>query len=111
MLSAQARLRRSSDIATVLRRGSRHTSEFLVLHVLREAGETTQVAFAVGKNVGNSVIRHRVTRRLRHLASVALPGLPAGTHLVVRALPGSGQAHFGDLQASLSAALAKSVAR
>ena len=107
MLSAQARLRRSSDIATVLRRGSRHTSEFLVLHVLREAGETTQVAFAVGKNVGNSVIRHQVTRRLRHLAREAVPTLPAGTHVVVRALPGSGQARFADLQDSMSTALGK----
>jgi ribonuclease P protein component len=107
MLSAQARLRRSTDIATVLRRGSRHTSEFIVLHVLREAGDSTRVAFAVGKNVGNSVVRHRVTRQLRHLAHDEMAGLPAGSHVVVRALPGCGQAPFSSLRDSMTAALAK----
>lgn len=107
MLSAQARLRRSTDIAMVLRRGRRHSSELVVLHVLSGASESTRVAFAVGKNVGNSVIRHRVTRQLRHLSRDALSVLPRGSHVVVRALPGAGTAGFQRLHESFSIALAK----
>lgn len=110
MLSAHARLRRSSDIATVLRRGSRHSSELIVLHVLREAGDSTHVAFAVGKNVGNSVVRHRVTRRLRHVVQDALPTLPPGSHVVVRAMPACGAATFPELRASMTTAVAKVLA-
>lgn len=110
MLSAQARLRRSTDIATVLRRGRRHSSELIVLHVLPGVGESTRVAFAVGKNVGNSVIRHRVTRQLRHLSLDALPALPRGAHVVVRALPGAGDAGFQRLRDSYAVALAKASA-
>ena len=47
-----------------------------------------RVGFVVNKAVGNSVIRHRVTRRLRHLAcGTGSPRLPAAGTLVVRALP------------------------
>jgi ribonuclease P protein component len=109
MLSAQARLRRSSDIATVLRRGTRQTGEFVVLHLLVQADESTKVAFAVGKNVGNSVTRHLVTRRLRHLVAQQLGQFPVGSHVVVRALPASATASYDQLRTGLATALAKAV--
>jgi ribonuclease P protein component len=59
----------------------------------------------VSKAVGNSVVRHRVARRLRHLVSARLGTLPAGSALVVRALPPSAGASSAELGADLDAAL------
>ena len=59
----------------------------------------------VGKSVGGSVIRHRVVRRLRHLMSVELTGLPEGFDVVVRALPASADAPYAVLERDLSSAL------
>jgi len=69
--------------------------------------EQSKVAFAVGKNVGNSVIRHRVTRQLRHIVTPVLPRFPTGSHVVVRALPGAATATFTQLTENLEFALTK----
>ncbi len=59
----------------------------------------------VSKAVGGSVVRHAVTRRLRHLVAARLHRLPTGSRLVVRALPPSATASSAQLAADLDAAL------
>jgi ribonuclease P protein component len=46
-----------------------------------------RVGLVVGKTVGNAVTRNTIKRRLRHLAAAQLADTPAGTDVVVRALP------------------------
>lgn len=93
MLPAAARLRRREDFATVLRRGARSGRGGLVVHLLavgRSAGPDeaqAQVGLVVGRSVGNSVVRHRVSRRLRHVMRTRLALLGNGTRLVIRAQP------------------------
>jgi ribonuclease P protein component len=43
----------------------------------------------IRKNVGGSVVRHRVARQIRHTLQDHLHALPTGALLVVRALPTS----------------------
>ncbi|MER6878246.1 ribonuclease P protein component, partial [Amycolatopsis sp. NPDC000673] len=110
MLPAGARLRRSEDFRVVLRRGSRAGRRRLVVHALTTdpsvaASFAARAGFVVSKAVGNSVVRHRVTRRLRHLVSARLGTLPAGTSLVVRALPPAASASSAELGSDLDAAL------
>ncbi|WP_328613250.1 ribonuclease P protein component [Amycolatopsis sp. NBC_00355] len=112
MLPAAARLRRSEDFRVVLRRGSKAGRRRLVVHALTtdpsmavDASSATRAGFVVSKAVGNSVVRHRVSRRLRHLVSARLGTLPAGSALVVRALPPSATASSAELGADLDAAL------
>jgi ribonuclease P protein component len=107
MLPASARLRKSSEISAVMKSGTRFSAKLVVLHVAQSTDKDTKVAFAVGKNVGNSVIRHRVTRQLRHAISPLLTNFPAGSHVVVRALPGANQANFAQLSENLEFALSK----
>jgi len=72
---------------------------------IRPVTPTARVGFVVSKAVGNSVVRHRVTRRLRHLMADRLGTLPADCTLVVRALPSSAAASSSELGADLDGAL------
>jgi ribonuclease P protein component len=63
------------------------------------------VGFVVSKAVGNSVVRHRVARRLRHLMRDRLGTLPAGCSLVVRALPAAAASTSAELGTDLDGAL------
>ncbi len=63
--------------------------------------------FVVSKAVGVAVVRNKVKRRLRHLVRERLSELPPGSLVVVRALPGAGDADHAQLARDLDAALAR----
>jgi ribonuclease P protein component len=78
-----------------------------VVHLLGTGRPTPpRAGFVVSGKVGNSVVRHRVTRRLRPLVRRELAGLAAGTDVVVRALPAAAAASSVDLGRDLRSGLA-----
>ena len=77
-----------------------------MVHLHRADGAVVpRAGFVVSKAVGNSVVRHRVTRRLRHMVGGRLAALPADSLLVVRALPAAATATSAELAADLDAGL------
>ena len=107
MLPSRYRLHSRSDISRTIRHGRRARRGSLVVHVqVGDGGERpARAAFAVSKSVGDSVTRHRVVRRLRGLMPPLLDRLPAGTDVVVRAMPEAATASSTDLRADLERAL------
>ncbi|SFP67165.1 ribonuclease P protein component [Geodermatophilus dictyosporus] len=120
MLPAQARLRRRPEFTAVVRSGRRAGRPTMVLHYLpvrppaAAAGGPgvpgddpagPRAGFVVGRTVGNSVVRHRVTRRLRAAVREELRRLPATADLVVRARPEAGTATSAELRRDLAAGL------
>ena len=113
MLPAQARLRRRPEFTAVVRSGRRAGRPTMVLHYLPErpavAGGVTsaspRVGLVVGRAVGGSVVRHRVSRRLRALAAEELHRIPPTADLVLRARPEAAAADFGTLRADLARGL------
>ncbi|MCI2240538.1 ribonuclease P protein component [Paenibacillus sp. TRM 82003] len=107
MLPTARRLRSKGDFTAALRQGARTGTRRLVLHwVQTDEAHPTRVGFVVSKAVGNSVVRHRTQRRLRHLAADRLPLLPAeGGLLVVRALPAAAGSSSADLAADVDRGL------
>ena len=112
MLARSSRLHRSADFTAVVREGRRASRRTLTVHLLVPAAEhgpqdPARAGLVVGKAVGGSVVRSRVSRRLRHLLRDRLGGLPAGSRLVVRASPAAATAASAALGADLDAALAR----
>ena len=85
----------------------------MVLHYLPQrpaalsaAGLTgPRAGFVVGRTVGNSVVRHRVTRRLRAVVLGELHRLPPTADLVVRARPEAAEATSERLRHDLASGL------
>nr|WP_157168309.1 ribonuclease P protein component [Streptomyces typhae] len=113
-MPTEHRLRRREDFATAVRRGRRAGRPLLVVHLRSGAtdphvpGESLpppRAGFVVSKAVGGAVVRNKVKRRLRHLMSDRAAQLPPGSLVVVRALPGAGDADHAQLARDLDAAL------
>lgn len=99
-------MRRSDDFTSVVRSGARTRRGCLVVYLSPDltAGAPPRVGLIVGKAVGGSVVRHSVARRLRGQLATRVPGLPAGSGVVVRALPEAATATSAMLGADLDAA-------
>ena len=92
MLPNSARIKSSSDFARVTKLGKRNSTESLVGYLLVEHNLQTPVpaqpklGLIVSKSIGNSVIRHRIARQIRHAVKDLLNTLPTGSLLVIRAI-------------------------
>lgn len=85
----------------------------MVVHVAASSSATDapSVGFVVSKAVGNAVVRNRVKRRLRAIVAARMDDLPGGTLVVVRALPASAGADFGQLDSDFASCARRSLAR
>lgn len=110
MLPATVRMRRRREFESVLKRGQRSEHGPVVVHV-HLGMVRTAIGFLVSRAVGNAVTRHRVTRQLRHLMATRCSDLPAGTGVVVRALPAAAGRSSADLAPSLDRALVRALDR
>ena len=88
MLPAANRLRTSKEFELVTKTGERATSLSLVLYFKTIEGNFTEpkVGLIVNSSVGGSVVRHRVSRQLRHAIAPHLNNFPKGSNLVIRVL-------------------------
>ena len=104
-------MKSASDFQSAIRGGRRSAADTLVAHYLAggQLEEPPRVGLAVSKSVGNSVVRHRVSRRLRHAAAARVSLLPPGSLLVLRARPAASSASSSQLAADLERALARAL--
>ena len=116
MLPARYRMTRSSDFGVTVRQGVRAVQPDLVVHALHDGApegchDGPKIGLVVSKSVGSAVQRHRVSRRLRHVAHHLITDggseLGPRDQVVIRALPGSRDALSARLESELRTALKK----
>jgi ribonuclease P protein component len=102
-MQREQRLRRRKDFSAVYSGGRAWSNHYLAARVLPRDTDGSRFGFAVGKRVGNAVVRNRVKRRLRAVAA-GLPVRP-GWDIVVVARPAAATAGFTELAAALRSLL------
>ncbi len=58
-------LKKQQDFSKVYREGRSRANLYLVLYVLPNGTDRNRIGISVSRKVGNSVVRHRITRLLR----------------------------------------------
>jgi ribonuclease P protein component len=92
VLPARNRMRRSTEFDETVKYGRRTVQRDVIVHVRRardEDGTGPRIGLIIAKPVGSAVERHRVARRLRHVARTVLSGLDQADRVVIRARPSS----------------------
>ena len=109
MLARANRIVRADDYRNTVRRGRKSGTAHSVVYVRRRDDDAVRFGFIVAKTVGNAVARNTVRRRLKHVCHDILPGVPPGTDVVVRALPGSLDVPWSTLLRDISGVVDKVV--
>jgi ribonuclease P protein component len=73
--------------------------------------KNSQVGLIVSKVVGNSVVRHKVSRHIRNVVKEILETIPGNIQIVIRALPAITEKDFAELQKILSESINKSIVK
>lgn len=121
MLPVSARLTSPQDFARTTKSGLRVTSEHFVgyLHINpvtnnSAINENPRAGLIIGKGVGGSVRRHRVSRQIRHALAPQLENFPQGSLIVIRGLKQGAavdvQAEIAEISTRLIAKAAKRMA-
>lgn len=58
-------IKKNSDFLMVYRNGKSYANRNLVMYVMKNDQKMSRIGISVSKKVGNSVVRHRMTRLIR----------------------------------------------
>lgn len=96
-------MRRSTEFDAAVKSGVRAAQPDVVVHMRRDSGDDNgpRVGLIIAKTVGSAVERHRVARRLRHVARTMLGDLHPSDRVVIRALPSSREVSSARLEQQL----------
>jgi ribonuclease P protein component len=61
--------------------------------------------------VGNSVVRHKVSRQLRNIVNETLLNIPGNIQIVIRALPKVTEIEFSELSKIITEGITKSIVK
>ncbi len=94
-------LRKNDDFKRVYRKGRSRANRQLVLYVLENGMEINRLGISVSKKVGNSVVRHHLTRLIREAYRLHEEEFCPGQDFVVVARVGAKEATYHEMERAL----------
>ena len=76
-------LKRNADFQNVYKNGKSYAKRYLVMYVLENQTSRNRLGISVSKKVGNSIVRHRVTRLIRESYRLQEDMFNSGLDMVV----------------------------
>lgn len=94
-------LKSNRDFKNVYSRRKSYANRYLVMYVLENGLDKNRLGISVSKKVGNSVVRHRVTRLIRESYRLHEDMFHSGFDLVVVARASAGDAKYAEIESAL----------
>ena len=94
-------LKKNQDFKTVYGHGKSCANRYLVMYVLGNDSSGNRLGIAVSKKVGNSVVRHRLTRLIRECYRLNESHFSKGFDIVVIARVSAKNATYRDIEQAL----------
>ena len=76
-------LKKNREFQVVYRQGTSYANRYLVMYVMENHLERNRIGISVSKKVGNSVVRHRLTRLIRESYRLNEQKFRSGLDIVV----------------------------
>lgn len=76
-------LKKNRDFQVIYRQGTSYANRYLVMYVKENHLEKNRIGISVSKKVGNSVVRHRLTRLIRESYRLNEQKFRSGLDIVV----------------------------
>lgn len=94
-------LKKNQDFQSVYRNGKSYANRLLVMYVLENNLDKNRLGISVSKKVGNSVVRHHVTRLVRESYRLQENIFNSGLDIVVVARANAASASYREIESAL----------
>ena len=96
-------LKKNRDFQFIYRNGRSCANRYLIMYLYKnaEAKGRNRIGISVSKKVGNSVVRHRLTRLIRESYRLNEKKFVGGLDLIVIARPGAKERNFFEIESAL----------
>ena len=94
-------LKKYGDFQRVYRKGTSYANKYLVMYVLPARAQKNRIGISVSKKVGNSVVRHRITRLIRESYRLHEEEFQCGMDVVVIARVNAKNCTYFEIEGAL----------
>lgn len=94
-------LKKNKDFQTVYRQGKSYANKYLVLYIMENQTKKNRIGISVSKKVGNSVVRHHLTRLIRESYRLQEECFQRGYDLVVIARQSAKDVTYKEMESAL----------
>ena len=94
-------LKKNMDFQNVYKNGKSYANKYLVMYVLENDLNKNRIGISVSKKVGNSVIRHRITRLIRESYRLQEDVFNSSLDIVVIARSGAREVGYKEIESAL----------
>lgn len=94
-------LKKNRDFQNVYRHGKSFANKYLVMYVIENHTDHNRLGISVSKKVGNSIVRHRLTRLIRESYRLQEDRFRCGLDIVVIARIGAKGKSYKDIDGAM----------
>lgn len=94
-------LKKNHQFQFVYKNGKSYANKYLIMYVKENGMDKNRIGISVSKKVGNSVVRHRVTRLVRESYRLHESIFNSGLDIVIIARPSAASANYKDMESAL----------
>lgn len=94
-------LKRNKDFQEVYKKGTSKANRYLVMYIYENGLSSNRLGISVSKKVGNSVVRHRLTRLIRESYRLHEEMFHSGWDIVVIARTNAKDISYHDMESAL----------
>ena len=92
---------KNKDFQIVYKKGKSYANKYLVMYVLENNTEENRLGISVSKKVGNSIIRHRITRLIRESYRLQESKFQNGYDIIVVARTSAKDKTYQEIESAL----------
>lgn len=93
-------IKKNSDFQNVYKNGRSYANKLLVMYILKNDKEENFIGISVSKKVGNSIVRHHITRLIREIFRLNKDLIETGLDIVIVARPAAKQETYQKLESA-----------
>ena len=94
-------LKKYGDFQRVYKRGRSYANKYLIMYVLKQDVQENRIGISVSKKVGNSVVRHHLTRLIRESYRLSEEHFRCGIDIVVIARTSAKGRNYHEIESAV----------